>query len=193
MTYNPLSDPGWPRSRTIGDMTLATPHPGRRPAASPSEVFASGSSVGRRRVLVAGGCALLALGYFCWLFGEFWPSLTSLTGPAALFFGAFGLIVLSLTLWRRSEVYQVRANGILLIHGGPLFGDRQLVPWGSITHFGGRRAGADEICLAYRQQHMPERKLPGHPLTEQDFDRMIDRLRVVLGSRYPHLELGGVE
>lgn len=136
---------------------------------------------------------MLVVAYFDWLLGEWSPQLAALTAPSALFVAIAGLAVLGAGIWRRARAFQVRGPGILLVAGGPIFGDRQLVPWGSITHFGGRRVGPDEVCLVFRQQHVSgEQSLPGAPLSVHDYDRMIDRLRVVLGQRYPQLELGGL-
>ena len=175
-------------------MTLATPHPGKRPISSPSEVFAAGSSVGRRRMWVAAGCALLLVAYVDWLLGEWVPGMEGLTAPSAALLGALGLLVVTVAVWRRGRAFQVRSNGILLVTGGPIFGDRQLLPWGSLTQFSGRRVGPDEVCLFFRQQHVSgDKRLPGRPLTVHEYDRLIDRLRVVLGKRYPQLELGGLE
>jgi hypothetical protein len=174
-------------------MTLATPHPGRRSLPA-SDVFASGSSAGRRRLLVGAGLGLLLLAYVDWLIGELSPAAAGVTGPVAMVLGLLGLTVLTLAAWRRSRAHQVRSAGILLVSGGPIFGDRQLVPWSSITHFGGRRSGDDGVCLVFRQQHIwGEQKLPGRALTVAEYDRLIDRLRVVLGGRFPDLELGGLE
>ena len=175
------------------DMTLATPHPGKRSFSS-SDVFAAGSSVGRRRIWLALGFGLLFLAYLDWLVSDWSPESAVVTQPVGLLLLVLGLLVLSLAAWRRTKAHQVRAGGVLLVSGGPLFGDRQLIPWGSITRFGGRRVGDDEVCLVFTQQHIDgEQKLPGRPMSVQDYDRLIDRLRVVLGNRYPDLELGGLE
>ena len=107
---------------------------------------------------------------------------------------ALGAMVLSLGVWRRPRSWEIRSGGIQLVLGGPLFGDRQLIPWGSITHFGGRRTGPDEVCLSFRQQHVASvQTLPGQALTVEEYDRLIDRLRIVIGKRFPQLDLGALE
>lgn len=175
-------------------MTLATPHPGKRSVPSAGEVFAAGSSIGRRRVWVLAGFALLVLAYGTWLMGALSPQLRDFTDPSALLLAAVGLLVVSVAVWRRARGFQVRGDGIVLANGGPIFGDKQLVPWGSITQFRGRRSGPDQVCLTFRQQHIGgDLTLPGRPMSVHEYDRLIDRLRVVLGNRYAQLELGGLE
>lgn len=174
-------------------MTLAPVQTARRPLPQSSEVFAAGSSASRRRLWIAIGCALLALAYFDWVAGDWAPSLSMLTAPTALLIGGIGAVILALGLWRRARSHEVRAGGIMLVSGGPIFGDRQLIPWGSVTYFGGRRVGSDEVCLFFRQQHIArDQWLPGAPLSIEEYDRLIDRLRVVLGKRFGQLELGGL-
>jgi hypothetical protein len=136
---------------------------------------------------------MLVVAYFDWQIGHWSPSLVGITFPTALIIAALGTMVLSLGLWRRPRSWEIRSGGIQLVLGGPLFGDRQLIPWGSITHFGGRRTGPDEVCLSFRQQHVASvQTLPGQALTVEEYDRLIDRLRIVIGKRFPQLDLGAL-
>ena len=174
-------------------MTLATPGIPAR-SAGPGEVFAAGSSAARRIGWLAVGAGLLVVAWADYLLGQWAPSLRGVTRVSALALAAVGVVVLTLAIWRRTKGYQVRAEGLLLVTGGAIFGDRQLLPWSSLEWFGGRRAGPDDVTLAYRQQHVArDCPLPGRRLSVHDFDRLIDRLRVVLGDRHPGLKLGGLE
>ena len=174
-------------------MTAVSAEIGRGTSAGRGDVFAAGSDGRRRRAWIAGGTALLVVAYFDWLVGDWSPGLAPLARTSALLLGLVGAAIVGVALWRRTRRYEVSAAGILLSHGGSLFGDRQLVPWESITEFSGRRAGPEGVCLVFRQQHIPrERKLPGRPLSIEEYDRLIDRLRVVIGERCGHLVLGGL-
>ena len=97
-------------------------------------------------------------------------------------------------LWRRGTSAEVRRHGIRLGSGNRTFGERQLVPWSSVTWFGGRRLRKGGLCLVFRQQHVPgDQRLPGPAVGEEEFHRLVDRLRVVLAADFPRLTVGGIE
>lgn len=171
-------------------MTLSPSHP---PAVRPDVagdplVFARGSDGGRRFTLGVIGLALLAAAWALFLFVNV-PALRIAAGGMAAVGGAMLLFI----LWRRGKAFEVRREGIRLLDGGPVFGEMSLLPWESVTWLGARQTGEGVVRLVYRQQHITgERFLPGRPISIDAYDRLIDRLRVVLGNRYPNLRLGGV-
>ena len=94
----------------------------------------------------------------------------------------------------RTRAFQVTAQGVTTLTGGPTFGDRHLYPWTHLKQFSGRRVGRGEVELFFIQQHSRLRcRLPGSRMSIEAYDRLVDRVRVVVGDRHSRLTLGGLE
>ena len=133
--------------------------------------------------LIGGGIALR------WVVGD-----APLGYLAPYVLGLPGLTLLWVAFWRRGRIVEVRRQGIRLGSGGTMFGERQLVPWTSIEWFGGRRQKDGTVCLVFRQQHVArDHPLPGKSIAEDEYHRLIDRLKVVLGDAFPRLRVGGLD
>ena len=168
-------------------MTLTPPILRATPAADAPRgdplVFARGGTGRRRAGIAAAGFALTAVGIALQARGAGVFVLMTLAGVAAL----------AVAVWRRGRAFEVRREGIRLADGGRVFGEVNLVPWESVLWFGGRPTRGGRVRLCYRQQHVRgERSLPGGVRDGRDAELLLDRLRFVLGDRYPNLRLGGV-
>ena len=160
--------------------TIPTPTANRDPM-----VFARGSTGGRRLAVALAGLASAAVALACFAVGH---------GVGLVLAGVPAAALLSVAAWRRGRGFEVRREGVRLLDGGRLFGERTLVPWESVVWFGTRPARTPgRVRLAYRQQHVRgERALPGGTLDADAADRLLDRLRFLLAARHPNLRIGGM-
>lgn len=159
------------------------------PPVLPSDplVFASGGAGGRRLIRTGVGLSLLGAAWLSLLIGN---DIGDLLG---LLLATSGVLLLIVTFWRRGRAFEVRREGICVQHGGRLFGESTLIPWESITFFGAKPTRDGRVCLVYRQQHIHgDLTLPGSKRDATDYAALVERLRFVLGNRYPGLRLGAV-
>ena len=162
----------------------------RRKDDDPDVLYRAATGGRWRGVVLALAAFMFFVGYVLrWLVGD---APLALLAPYYLWPPATLLAIFA--LWRRGRSVEIRRHGIRLGSGGRSYGERQLVPWSSVTWFGGRKVRGGGVCLLFRQQHVArDLRLPGKPVSEDDFHRLIDRLRVVLGGDFPRLKIGGLE
>ncbi len=162
----------------------------RRDDDDPDVLYRAATGGRWRGVVLALAAFMLLVGYVLrWLVGD---APLALLAPYYLWPPAILMAIFA--LWRRGRSVEIRRRGIRLGSGGRSFGERQLVPWSSVIWFGGQRLRKGGVRLIFRQQHVPrDVRLPGRPMGEEEFHRLIDRLRVVLGDDFPRLRIGGIE
>ncbi len=121
--------------------------------------WAHGSNGGRWRWSGAGIVTLAAAVGLWWIAGSH-----SIVQSAALLLIAASLMSFLVAFWRRERSFRINGQGIEFRDGGDAFGERQLVPWSSVTWFGTVpvRGKPDEVRLAIEWHGLRNRiVLPG--------------------------------